>query len=157
MELIPVFFGISFATVLHAVSRRLPMWAYIVVSLPGTLLHELCHWLFAFILRARPALPSIIPRKEGGVWCLGSVAFHAKWYSASIISLAPLIVLLLGGMLLLSPDLFLELQAKHQFKVIAAALWFGPALLPSRADWLIALEYPVPLLLLAALTTLFLF
>lgn len=157
MELIPPALGIVFAVLLHLLSRRLPMWAYIFISLPGTLLHELSHWVFAFILRAKPSWPSIIPKREGKTWCLGSVSFRAKWHSACIVALAPLIVLLASSIFLLAPPFFNSLSSSTQFKLIAVLLWFGPALLPSKADWMIAFEFPVPLLFLLTASAIFVF
>lgn len=157
MELMGLALGITAAVLLHVISRRLPMWAFILISLPGTLLHELSHWLFAFVLRAKPSLPSIIPKKQGNTWCLGSVAFKAKWYSASLVALAPLVVLVVLSSFLLSPSHLAELNPALQFKLVAAVLWFGPALLPSRADWLIAFEYPIPLLVALAFLGFYIF
>lgn len=72
-------------------SGRVGIWAYCLVSLPGTLAHELAHWVTALVLRASPSLPSIIPqRMKSGAWRLGSVGFSAGLIRSVPIALAPL-------------------------------------------------------------------
>jgi hypothetical protein len=74
-------------------SRYAGMWIYALVALPGTLAHELAHFIVALILFAHPRFPSLIPiRIENGGWRLGSVAFHADYARAMPIAMAPLVL-----------------------------------------------------------------
>ena len=71
-------------------SRHAGMWIYSIVALPGTLAHELAHFIVALVLFAHPRFPSLIPiRMEHGGWRLGSVAFRADYARALPIAMAP--------------------------------------------------------------------
>jgi hypothetical protein len=72
------------------VSRYAGMWIYALIGLPGTLAHELAHFLMAFVLGARPVLPRVIPKRSGRGWLLGSVPFRAGYPRRLPIALAPL-------------------------------------------------------------------
>lgn len=58
----------------------------------GTLLHELSHFLMALFLGAKPSFPFLLPKKDiDGSIVLGRVdVASSKWYSAFLISIAPL-------------------------------------------------------------------
>jgi hypothetical protein len=72
-------------------SRYAGMWIYSLIALPGTLAHELAHFIVALVLFAHPRFPSLIPiRMEHGGWRLGSVAFRADYARALPIAMAPL-------------------------------------------------------------------
>lgn len=77
---------------LQRVARRLGLWPYALFALPGTLAHELSHWLVAWVLRARPQGLDLVPRRTATGWQLGSVAFQAPWWRAGPIALAPLLL-----------------------------------------------------------------
>ena len=65
------------------VSRHAGMWIYALIALPGTLAHELAHFIVAWVLFAHPRFPSLVPiRMESGGWRLGSVAFRAGYVRA---------------------------------------------------------------------------
>ena len=61
------------AIVLMRVARYGGMWIYALVAFPGTLAHELSHYLVAFVLVGHPTFPSLIPVREGRAWRLGQV------------------------------------------------------------------------------------
>lgn len=133
------------AFVLIRISSLLGMWAYALIALPGTLAHELAHFLVALMLAAKPSFPSLVPKRGEHGWRLGSVAFRAGILRSVPIALAPLALLPLGlayGVAFLAPAAW-PLAALHAW--ITAALL--SACLPSRADFRIAL----PALALAAL------
>lgn len=130
-------------------SARLGMWPYAVLALPGTVAHELAHYLVAVLLRARPSFPSLLPQRSERGWRLGSVAFHAGKWRAVPIALAPLLLFPLAfwwasGWLAGAQGLLLALHAW----VVAALL---SASLPSRTDLRIAMP---GLLLIAAMAVL---
>lgn len=72
---------------------RFGMWPYTLVSLPGTIAHELLHYFAAKLLFASPTFPSLIPKRVPGGWVLGSVAFRATLLNRIPVALAPLLLL----------------------------------------------------------------
>jgi len=72
--------------------HRLGMWAYALIALPGTLAHELAHYLMALLLFAKPSFPSLVPERTAHGWRMGSVTFRAGIFRAVPIALAPLLL-----------------------------------------------------------------
>lgn len=91
-----------------------------VFYFPGTLLHELAHFLMAFVLRAKPRFPFLLPKKDiDGSLVLGRVEVaSSKWYSAFLISIAPLS--LIGIVFLLQRYYFLYFE----FNFITSLFYF---------------------------------
>ena len=137
------------ALFLIRLSSHLGMWTYAVVALPGTLAHELAHYLTALLLAARPTFPSLVPQRTAFGWRLGSVAFRAGPLRSLPIALAPLLLLPLAGWWLL------HLMIGSPWPLHAVHAWIVGALLsaclPSSADMRIALPAlaVIALLLLA--------
>src|SRR6185369_8396183 len=73
-------------------SRYAGMWIYALTALPGTLAHELAHFVVAFVLGARPAFPSLLPVRTQRGWQLGSVQFRVGQARALPIAMAPLLL-----------------------------------------------------------------
>lgn len=125
------------AFLLLRVSGRLGMWPYALLALPGTLAHELAHYLTALVLFAKPSFPSLLPTRTEHGWRLGSVKFRAGLLRSVPIALAPLVLLPLA---LFWSAVFL---APATWPWIALHAWlvatFLSACLPSRADFRIAL------------------
>jgi hypothetical protein len=128
--------------------------AFFVFSVAGTLCHELAHFSVGLLLGAEPVGLSIVPRRTGRTWELGSVSFaNLRWYNAAPAALAPLLVLLVpvtvawwrtrAGWTFGPSDLALTLVLAPQF----LAFW------PSPIDWRLALRsWPyIPVALAAAL------
>jgi hypothetical protein len=138
--------GMVFAAfVLIRASSLLGMWAYALLALPGTLAHELAHFLVALALAAKPSFPSLVPKRSEHGWRLGSVSFRAGLLRSVPIALAPIALLPLAlayGVTFMAPAAW-PLAVLHAW--IMAALF--SACLPSRADFRIA----IPALLLAVL------
>jgi hypothetical protein len=111
---------------------RLGMWLYALVALPGTLMHELAHFLVALLLRAQPEFPSLVPARIRGGWRMGSVAFRAGPLRAAPIALAPLLLLPLAWWWTIA------VMPRADWPLLAAAAWIAGALLsaclPSPAD-----------------------
>lgn len=82
--LLVIFIGI------HASIKK--QYVLLLLSLPSTVMHELCHLMMALLSYGRPSSFSIIPKKENDRYVLGSVEFIPTWYNAFIISMAPLIL-----------------------------------------------------------------
>lgn len=74
------------------------MWMCSLVNIPGTILHELMHYLVGLFLNARPCNFTVFPRRgEDGNYVMGSVGFrNVTFYNAVPSSMAPLILLPLG-------------------------------------------------------------
>jgi hypothetical protein len=87
--------------VLSAVIWAVLIWAerssnlaMIMLRLPSTAIHEASHWVTAAALcSSLPSFPSIIPRREGGGWVLGSVNAQITWFSSFPVGMAPLLLL----------------------------------------------------------------
>ena len=63
----------------------------------STVMHEACHFIIGWILRAKPVSVSLWPRREGRTWVLGYVAFsNITLWNAAFVGLAPLLMLPLG-------------------------------------------------------------
>jgi hypothetical protein len=114
---------------------------FFVFSAVGTLCHELAHFSVGLLLGAEPIGFSIIPRRTGRTWELGSVTFaNLRWYNAAPAALAPLFVLLLplavawwrtrGAWTFGPADLVLTLLLAPQF----LSFW------PSPVDWRLAVR-----------------
>jgi len=138
-------FCVLAAFVAIRVCRHAGMWIYALVALPGTLAHELAHFLVASVLGARPTFPSLVPVRTEHGWRLGSVAFRAGYLRALPIAIAPLA---LAPLALWWADAFMHsatpaLYLLHVW-IVAALL---TASLPSKAD--LKLAWPALIVLLA--------
>jgi len=148
-ELSPADYGFVLgAFVLIRLSSRLGMWAYALIALPGTLAHELAHYLTALLLLAKPSFPSLIPVRTAHGWRLGSVGFRAGWLRSVPIALAPLALLplaLLWAVAWMAPAAW-PIYGLHAW-IVAALV---SASLPSRADFRIAFPALFAFALIAA-------
>jgi hypothetical protein len=138
-------------------SPQVAMWLFWGLFLPGTLLHELSHWLTAFLLGVKTSRFSLWPQmKKGGELQMGAVQVElSDPFRHSLIGLAPLIfgsivVLLIGqgrlelgrlGEALGSGDLEVIGPAMAQLLLVPdVLLWFylifaiSNAMLPSASD-----------------------
>lgn len=116
---------------------KIGLWLYSILFLPGTILHELSHWLMAEILQVRTGAINILPDldAEGDTKRLGSVATaHSGPFRAFLIGVAPFIT----GMLtlsLLGYFLFLGgLSAWQYVLLIYGIAVVGSSMLLSRED-----------------------
>lgn len=133
------------------------MWLYALAVLPGTLAHEVSHWLTGWLFGARPVALSVLPRRmpDGGL-LLGRVMFaRLRWWNSVPVALAPFFLIpVSGGLLWYSagwpaiawPSLGLKLLAVQ----CLLATW------PSNRDWWHALAGAAVAVLLA-LTGLYLY
>lgn len=70
------------------------MWRVAVLSLPGTIAHELTHFIVGVLLRAKPRGFSAWPIAVGRSWRLGSVSFgNIGLLNGVFVALAPLLLL----------------------------------------------------------------
>jgi hypothetical protein len=139
--------SLALALALWVLARRYSF--FLLLQLPGTLCHELSHFLAGLLTFARPSSLSIVPRRAAKGWQLGEVKLaNARWYNAAPTALAPLLLVLL-------PWWIAVLRTRHglHFTALDAGLAFliAPQFLacwPSAADWKLSLR-SWPLLLLA--------
>lgn len=70
------------------------MWRLALLALPGTLVHELVHWIVGWLLFAKPAGLSLRPKRAANGWVLGSVSFRGiGLFNGAFVALAPLLLL----------------------------------------------------------------
>ena len=69
---------------------------FFLFTLAGTICHELAHFCVGMLTGARPAAFTVIPRRVGNGWQLGSVCLtRVRWYNAAPAALAPFLVAVL--------------------------------------------------------------
>lgn len=129
---------------------RRSFWLFSLLVLPGTLGHELCHWLVGKLLNGRPVRFTVFPRRTEGGLLLGSVAFsNLRWYNAFFIGFAPLLLLAAAwGLFVWRLGAHPVLEWKEAGTVFFLAnLLFGAV--PSWQDLRMAARSPIGWLLLA--------
>lgn len=141
--LVDVAVVVAVVVLMHA-ARRAAL-AYALLVLPGTLLHELAHWLVGALTGARPGTLRIVPVKstDGRRWSLGAVGFRRiAWFNALPVAVAPLalapVALVLGAMALTLPA-----GDWRHWAGLYAATAVALSCLPSRSDWAIAFSRPL--------------
>jgi hypothetical protein len=83
---------LAFYVLLRA-SRR-SMWRIALLALPGTIAHELSHFVVGALLLAKPHGFSIWPKASGSTWTLGAVSFgNVGLLNGAFVALAPLLLL----------------------------------------------------------------
>lgn len=125
-------------------------WLFSLLALPGTFCHETCHWIVGKLLKGCPKHFTVLPRREGHGFVLGSVAFaNLRWYNGFFIGLAPLGLLpLVYGLLLWRLRSHPALDwSEAGIAFLLANLLF--AAMPSWQDLRIAARSPIGWLLLA--------
>jgi hypothetical protein len=141
-------FGLSiWAAAFARPLKSVRTWMFFVV--PGTIAHELAHYLVAILTGGRPEPISLWPKRSSdGGWVMGSVAFHANQFNGTLVALAPLYLLPLFAW-------WCSLQYADA-SPLAAALWgYLTAVTlysawPSAIDWKISFRYPGAYILPAA-------
>ncbi len=69
-----------------------------LLSLAATWLHEMSHFVFGFLLRAKPVSFSMMPVRAGNQWVLGSVGFaNLNIWNAAFVAFAPLTLIFVGA------------------------------------------------------------
>ena len=113
-----VYAGVVMVCVLVLYFLRSHIIIFSLAAFPGTLLHELLHFIAGLVSFGRPTGFSVIPRRVSRGYALGSVRFaHVRWYNAWFIGLAPLLLLPMALFLLAW-----RVQGLHGF-VVAEILW----------------------------------
>ncbi len=131
--------------------RRWPR-GYAIALWPGTVAHELLHYLAGVLTGAQPVSINLLPRRRAnGSWELGSVSFaRLRWWNSVPVGLAPMALLPAGGWVLIESASWPLLSAGGAgLKFLAAQCLLAGW--PSRRDWAHAM---VGLLVIAALSLL---
>ena len=119
----------------------------ILYSLPFTVMHELAHFVIAFLTGGRPASFSIWPLRITGGWVLGSVKAVPTIISAAPTALAPLGWLVLGYYLMTSWSFRPVWVPDYTIVVVLYAC--SAACTPSWQDIKVAISNPFSLILWA--------
>ncbi|NHZ64296.1 hypothetical protein [Massilia genomosp. 1] len=132
--------SVALALVIRVLAGTHPFFFLFTVA--GTICHELAHFVAGLLTGARPASFTVIPRRVGRHWELGSVTLtRVRWYNAAPAALAPLVIVLL-------PFCVAWWRTRHQAwqfdtRDLLIALALAPQFLsfwPSMVDWRIALR-----------------
>lgn len=129
---------------------------FFLFTVLGTISHELAHFVAALLTGARPASFTIIPRREGRHWELGSVMLtRVRWYNAAPAALAPIAVIAL-------PFAVAWWRTRHPWTFqpvdLAIAFALAPQFLsfwPSAGDWRLAVRSWPYLIIIAGLAYFF--
>jgi hypothetical protein len=115
--------------------RRWP-WVFALITLPGTLAHELLHFGVGLLTGARPISLSIFPAKQqDGSWVLGEVRFaRLRWWNRIPVGLAPLALLPLG-LWLLGEAILRPLWSWENAGLTSLTVQCVNAGWPSQRDW----------------------
>jgi hypothetical protein len=127
---------------------------FFVFTVAGTMCHELAHYCVGLLTGACPTALTVVPRRVGRHWELGSVTLtRVRWYNAAPAALAPFLIIVLPflvaywrtepGWRFQPVDLLIAFALAPQF----LSFW------PSAVDWRIALRswpYLLIIVLMAA-------
>jgi hypothetical protein len=128
---------------------------FFLFTVAGTICHELAHFAVGLLTGARPTSLTVIPRRVGRNWELGSVTLmRVRWYNAAPAALAPVLIIALPflvarwrttpGWTFQPTDLLIAFALAPQF----LSFW------PSAVDWRIALRSWPYLLIVGAIAAL---
>lgn len=139
---------LAFGCALLMALRRWPL-GYAIALWPGTVLHELLHYIAGVLCGAHPVSISLLPcRQQDGSWELGSVSFsRLRWWNSLPVALAPMALLPAGGWVMIESLSFPLLSSSGTGLKLAAAQCLLAGW-PSRRDWAHAM---VGLLILAVI------
>lgn len=102
---------------------RNTMWRAALLSLPGTIAHELTHLVVGFLFHATPHGFSIWPRRSGNGWILGCVSFrNIGLLNGAFVALAPLLLLPLAWLCLIHVLVPLWIESQWGWWLLAGYL-----------------------------------
>jgi hypothetical protein len=139
------------SVVLGTIHRRLSSSGSlraILYCLPFTIMHEMAHFVAAFLTGGRPSSLSVWPKKSGNGWILGSVSSVPTLLSAAPTALAPLGWLVIGYYSLVLWDVRPLWVPDYLLVVILYAC--SASCIPSWQDIKVALTYPLSLFMYVA-------
>lgn len=139
------------SVVMGAIHRRLSSsgsFVAVLYCLPFTIMHEMSHYMAAFLTGGRPSSFSVRPRMAGRGWILGSVTAVPTLLSAAPTALAPLGWLVIGYYAMKFWNLRPVWAPEYLLGVVLYAC--TAACTPSWQDFKVALTHPFSLLLWVA-------
>ncbi len=139
------------SVVMGAIHRRLSSsgsYLAILYCLPFTIMHELSHFVVAFLTGGRPSSFSVWPRRSGNGWVLGSVNSVPTLLSAAPTALAPLGWLVIGYYSMQYWNMRPAWVPEYLIVVVIYAC--TAACTPSWQDIKIALTHPFSLMIYVA-------
>jgi hypothetical protein len=131
--------SVALVVVIYALLRgvRDSMWRVALLSLPGTIAHELTHLIVGLLLHAQPHGFSVWPRPRGNAWALGSVSFrNIGLLNGAFVAFAPLLLLPVAWLCLVHVLMPLWIEARWGWWLLAGYLAATAlfAALPSLQD-----------------------
>lgn len=142
-------FVAALLVLMHLARRWVLLYALLVW--PGTVLHELSHWLVALLTGAKPSSLSVVPVRVERRWRLGSVGIgRVHTLNALPIGCAPLLLAPLAAVAL-AQALRVDPASGVRWAGLYVAVIAAVSCLPSVADWKIVASRPIGLLLYVAL------
>ncbi len=125
------------------------MYLSAIVNIPGTILHEVMHFLVGALFNAQPVNFSVWPKKDGsGNYVMGSVAFkNITFYNALPATMAPLLLLIIGFYInrYLLPMITPSFGA-YVFYILMQTIIIENAI-PSKTDFAVAFKYKLGMLM----------
>ena len=122
----------------------------VMSNLPMTIMHELAHYTAALLLGGKPVGFTLWPRRDNGAWRLGSVTARVTILSAAPTALAPLLWLLVAGVLVAGRSVLAGESLPMLCGIYTAAYMCVAASIPSWQDLKVAIMHPLSLLLWGA-------
>ena len=105
-------------------------WLFAVLVLPGTIVHELSHFIVGLILGGMPSWLSVWPKFDENGSRYGYVEFrNINWFNAAPIGLSPLIIPF---------GMWNHFATTGDTTVLYFLPWLWWAAVPSLTDWKIA-------------------
>jgi hypothetical protein len=135
---------LAFVVLVLALMRVARRWGplYALLVWPGTVLHELAHWLVAALSGGRPTSLSVVPVRVERGWRLGSVAVaRVRWFNALPIGCAPLLLAPVAGAAFVEATRVAAASPWH-FALLYVATSAAASCLPSLADWRLVASKP---------------
>lgn len=145
--------SIALALLIRLLAGSHPL--FFVFTVAGTICHELAHYCVGLLTGARPTSLTVIPRRIGRNWELGSVTLtRVRWYNAAPAALAPFLIIVLPFLVA-----FWRTEPGWRFQPVDLLIAFAlaPQFLsfwPSAVDWRIALRSWPYVLIIAAVAAL---
>ena len=115
-------------------------WTWVMISWPGTVLHETMHWSMGKLLNGQPSELSVFPTRTEEGMDLGYVTFeNLTWYNSLPIAVAPLLTVPLAYWLsgMIPPEMtWTSVVAVWALASGISMSW------PSPQDWSLLARYP---------------
>lgn len=142
---VPSLLDLAFVALALALIRYARRWVllYALLAWPGTVLHELSHWLVALVLGGQPSSLSVVPVRSERGWRLGAVGIRrVRGYNALPIGCAPLLLAPLAAFAFVHA---VRLDAAHwaHWALLYVATAAAVSCLPSLADWKLVWSRPL--------------